>query len=210
MKQIKMLSTAAIAVIALMSMVEAGNAAAKEGVLCSTATDPCTSKWAVGTPTDFSLEKGTSTSFTDTNGNVLDTCTESTVKGRLTANPDGTGTATGENTTVDWGNCSFTTNALVLGKLKFEAEESFGSTWLIADAKIEVTINIGFLGDCRYGFEAGTKLGTVSVGKAGEATLTINGVANLLGGCFGPSTALWRAAYTLTEPTNTTLYVSHK
>jgi hypothetical protein len=210
MKYVKTLGLAAVAALALMALVGAGTASAKEGVLCSTASDPCNSKWAVGTVIDFSLEKGTSASLTDTNGNTLDTCTESTVKGVLKANPDGTGTATGENTTVDWGNCSFTTNTLVPGALRIEAEDNNGNGWLYADSTIEVTINIGFLGDCRYGVEAGTLLGTVKEGKAKEATFTANASAKLLGGCFGPSTSLWKASYILTEPTNTTLWVSHK
>jgi hypothetical protein len=210
MKHVKMLGFIAMVVMALVSLVGAGTAAAKEGVLCSTATDPCASKWPVGMLFDFSLEKATSWSFTDTSGNALDTCTESTIRAKLVANPDETGTATAELITSHWGNCTFTTTTVALGKVRFEAEDSNGNSLLYADEKIEITDNIGFLGDCRYGFEAGTKLGTLKEGKAGEATLTLNGVAKLLGGCFGPSTAIWKGAYTLTEPTNTTLYVSHK
>jgi len=208
MKHVKMLGLAAVAAMALMAFVGAGTASAAGGVLCSTATDPCTSKWAVNTVLDFSLEPGTSAKLTDTNGNLLDTCTESTVKGKLLANPDGTGTATGENTSITWGNCTWTTDTTKLGKLKVEAETETpmaGNGWLYADEEIKVTISLGAFGSCEYGVTAGTLLGTY---KESTETFTANAKATRLNGCLGPSTALWTATYVKTEPSGTTLWVS--
>jgi hypothetical protein len=205
MKYIRILGLAVVAAMALMAVVGAGTASAAGGVACSTATNPCTSKWAVPATLDFSLEAGTSALLTDTSGNVLDKCAISTVKGKLTANPDATNKqATGENTAITWEECSWPTVTKKLGKLRIEAEDDNGNGWLYADEEIRVTI-ANIFGDCEYGVTAGTKLGTF---KESSQTFTANAVASLLGGCFGPSTALWTASYVKTEPSNTTLYVS--
>jgi len=207
MKHLKMCVLAAVVGGALMAIPGASTASAN-GVLCSTATNPCTSKWAVGTALDFSLESGTSTKVTDTSGNVLDTCTESTVKDKLTSNPAGTTTATGENTSITWGNCAWTTDTTKLGKLKFEAEDDSGNGWLYSDEQIRWTINIPIFGSCEYGVEAGTRLGTVKEGTSANATITINAVIVKLNACVGPSTSLLTASYVMTEPNTTTLFVS--
>jgi hypothetical protein len=223
MKYLKMLGLAAVAAAALMAFVGAGTASAK-GVLCSTApvepSTTCTSKWAIGTVIDFSLKSGTSAKLTDTAGNTLDTCTASTVKGKLTANPDAGGTATGENTEITWGTketpCTVTTDTVKLGKLKIGAEDDKGNGDLYADATIEVTISI-FGTTCNYGVTEGTTIGTLKEGKAaplkeGEgpvATFVANAIANKLAGNFlCPETTKWVAEYVLTSPTGTTAFVS--
>ena len=221
MKHLKMLGLAVLAAMALTALVGAGTASAKAGVLCSNAqATGCTAPWPVGTVIDFSLKTGTSAKLTNTAGETLDTCTTATVKGKLTANPGATGTATGENTSITWGSagtpCTWTTTTTKLGKLSVEAESTHGSGWVYADETIEVTISIpSFLGGpCLYGVAAGTTLGTISEGKSGVSTFTANAVAkrntnNGVHPCLpGTETALWVAEYTLTEPVNTTLYVS--
>lgn len=75
MKYLKMLGLAAVAAAALMAFVGAGTASAKEGVLCSTTSNPCNSKWAAGTVIDFSL-KGSAVWTNAENGETLETCTE--------------------------------------------------------------------------------------------------------------------------------------
>jgi hypothetical protein len=202
MKYVKMLGLAAVAAMALMAFAGAGTASA-DGVLCSTATNPCTSPWAVGTVIDFSLQSGTSAHLEDTSGNTLDTCKESTVKGKLTANPDAENTATGENTSIAWGNCSATTDTTQLGKLKVKAENDEGDGILIADAEIRVTINI--FGSCEYGVTKGTELGTWD---EQTGVFTANAIATRLNTCLGPKTSIWHATYVKTEPSSTTLYVS--
>jgi len=216
MKHLKILALAAVAAGVLTAIAGAGTASAG-GTLCSVAPSPtngpCSSasRWAVNTLLDFSLESGTTTRLTDTDGNIIDTCTESTIKGKLTSNPGGTTTATGENTTIEWGNCTWTTDTVKLqtGKLKLEAEDDNGNSWLYADEKIEVTIFIPLVGSCNYGVESGTKLGTIKEGKGTGATFTANAVATRMNEtCPGPSTALWTASYVMTEPSSTTLWVA--
>jgi hypothetical protein len=214
MKYIKMLGLAVVAAAALMAMVGAGTASAKEGVLCSTATDPCTSKWAVPTTLDFSLTSGTTAKLVDTSNNTLDSCTTSTVHGVLTANPSASGTATGEISKegLTWGvggSCTVTTDTIVPGKLVIEAEDNSGNGWVYEDtgSKTEVTVNV--FSSCNYGVEGGTRIGTLKEGK--PATFIANAVAKkLAGGFLCPETTKWTASYELTAPKETTLYVSHK
>lgn len=210
MKYIKMLGLAAVAAMALMAFVGAGTASAAGGVLCSTATNPCNSKWAIGTALDFSLKSGTSAKLTNTEGSTLDSCSESTVKGTLTKNPstevgESNGQATGENTTISWGNCSFTTDTTKLGTLRVEAEDDSGNGKLYADGEIKVTISLGVFGDCEYGVTAGTELGTF---KESTQEFTANAKATRLNSCLGPATSVWTATYVKTEPSATTLFVS--
>jgi hypothetical protein len=216
MKYLKMLGLAAVAAGALMAFVGAGTAAAEGGVLCSTAPEistlRCTSKWAVGTVIDFSLKSGTSAKLTDTAGNTLDTCTASTVKGKLTANPDASGFATGENTEITWGTaatpCTVTIDTIVPGKFRFIAENDFGYSELWADSGIEITISI-FGTTCTYGVHAGATLGTLVEGTGTAVGFTINAVAFKLAGNFlCPETTKWVAEYVLTSPSSTTAYVS--
>jgi hypothetical protein len=187
-----------------------GPASAMGGVLCSTATNPCTSKWATPTTLDFSLKSGASWKFTDTPGNTLDTCTASTVKGKLTANPSG-GQATIENSELAWGSgssCLVTTDTIAPGKLKIDSKGG-GAGTIYSDAKIEITIVI-FGGSCNYALEAGGDFGELRE-SLGEATsgLVVNAVFKKTSGSFlCPETARSSAEYTVTSPSGTTLYVS--
>jgi hypothetical protein len=212
MKYLKMLGLAGLMAAALMAFVGAGTASASGGVLCSTATNPCTSRWAVGSVLDFSLKTGTSALLVETappngEGNTLDSCTGSTVKGKITSNPGGAANgATGENQEITWTGCTQTTKTTKLGKLRVTSDGD-GNGLLVADEQIKVTVLVfGFI-DCEYGVEPGTTIGTIDEGNPG--TFTANAVATLLNNCFGgPKTALWTATYTQTAPAGTTLYVS--
>jgi hypothetical protein len=202
MKHVKKLGLAAAAAMALMALVGVGTASAG-GVLCSTATNPCTSKWPVITALDFSLQSGTSSHIEDTSGNTLMTCKEATIKGNLTANPDAEGEATVENTAIIWGSCIATTDTTQLGKLRFKAENDEGDGILISDAETRWTTSI--FGSCEYGYTKGTELGTWD---EQTQTLTINAILTRLNACLGPKTSIWHATYVKTEPSSTTLFVS--
>jgi hypothetical protein len=208
MKYLKMLGLAAVAASALMAFVGAGTAMAENGVVCSTNTNPCNSKWAVGTVLDWTLKPGTSARLTDTAGNTLDTCTFSTVKGRLSENPNGSGTATGVNEAIHWTGCTVTTDTDKLGKLKIKGIPGTINGTLYADDEIMVTISI-FGTTCGYGLESGGHIGTVFGGEA--PTFTASAVAKRLFGNFlCPETTRWNAEYVMTEPVKTPLYVVEK
>jgi len=191
MKYIKMLGIAAVAAMGLMAF--AGSASATE--LYNGATTVKS-----GTVLDFTLKSGTSALLTETGGSTLDTCTGSTVKGKVTNAGSSTTTVTGENTSITWTGCTFPTTTVTLGKL--EAHHVTGTTnaTLTADAEIGVTINTVFFGSCVYGVKNGTDLGLVTGGN--PATFTANAVAvKLSGSAFAcPETSKWQASYTSTEP----------
>jgi len=209
MRRIKMLGFAGMMIAAVMAVIGMGTASAAGGVLCSTATTPCGSKWPTGTTVDMSLQNGTASRVTDTSGNTIESCSTSTIKGSLAANPDASGTATVTITELTWGaggSCTVTKDTIVLGALKFESESS-GNGIIYADAKTEWTINV--FSSCGYGVEAGTKLGTLKEGTGTSAVFTVNAVIKKLnGGFLCPETEKWVAEYVLTSPPATTLYVS--
>jgi hypothetical protein len=205
MKYLKMLGLAAVAATALMAFVGVGSAMAEKGVACSTTTNPCTSRWAVGTKLDWTLKSGTSARLTDTAGNTLDTCTISTVRGQITENTNATGTATGVNEVIHWTGCTVTTDTITLGKLSIKGITGTHNGTLIADAEIGVTISI-FGTTCTYGLEKGGLIGTVTGGTA--PTFKAEAVAKrLVGNFLCPETTRWNAEYVMTEPVNTPLYI---
>jgi hypothetical protein len=217
MKYLKMLGLAAVAAAALMALVGAGTASAKEGVLCSTTSNPCNSKWAINTTLEFSLKKETSAKLVNAadTTQVLDTCTGTGTKvhGDLTANPAATGTATGKITSLIWEKCTFTTTTVTPGALTVEriAGTSNGTVREDPETESKVTINTVFFGSCVYGVKGGAHLGVITEGKANESHFTANeAVAEKLEGSnvACPPKALWTATYVLTVPTNTTLSVS--
>lgn len=221
MKYLKMLGLAAVAAAALMAFVGAGTASAKEGVICSTTSNPCNSKWAVNTVLDFSLKSGTSLKLTNAeNGETLKTCTGAgtTIKGTLTANPDATGTATVKLTEILLKECTFPTTTVpgFTGALKVERIAGTSNGTVRADAEIRITTNTVFFGTCIYGVKAGAHLGVITEGKAKgagapESEFTTENAAfeKLEGSNFAcPPKALWTATFVLTSPTNTTLSVS--
>lgn len=207
MKYLKMIGLAAVAAMALMAFAGAGTASAA-GVLCSTATNPCTSKWAAKTAMEFTLKTGTSAKLTTTEGTVLDTCTGSSVSGTLTENPNSTtknATGTVATAGLTWSGCSVTTSTLEGGTLEVEAGASGAGT--VKAKGFKVTTNTGLFGSCVFTAGTGTTLGTLSEGTAGSSTLVVNAnVTRESGLC--PNSAKWVAEYTLTKPTGTTLYVS--
>jgi len=226
MKYLKMLGLAAVAAAALMAFVGVGTASAGEGVLCSTTTNPCTSKWAVNTVLDFSLKSGTSAELTnEENGEVLDTCTGSsteagkstTVKGDLTKNPSteekdpAKGEATGINTEILWKTCTFPTNTVENGALKVSRIAGTSNGTVKADAQVRVTINTIFFGSCVYGVKAGADLGVITEGKgtASEFKAEHAPAEKLEGSAIAcPPNSTWTATYVLTTPSETTLSVS--
>jgi hypothetical protein len=73
----------------------------------------------------------------------------------------------------------------------------------VTSKEAEVTVNIGGI-SCTYGSQTGTDIGTLTGGS--PAKIDINAVVNKVAGGFAcPSTAIWEANYTVTEPKS--LYV---
>jgi hypothetical protein len=207
MKYLKMLGLAAIAGAALMAFIGAGTASAAGGALCSTATNPCTSRWATPTAMEFSLSSGTSSKLTDTSGNTLDTCTSSTISGSLTSNPGGATPASGTNSSITWGGCTVTTDTILPGGWKVESG-SGGSGKLTSNIKIEWTTSL-FGGTCSFVIDTGVSLGTIVTGIGSAVKAVYNAILRKSsGGFLCPETTKWTAEYVLTKPSATTHYVS--
>lgn len=210
MRFIKMLGLAAAAAMALMGFLGAGTASAT--TLCKTVPDAsgnCEAAWhyPVGTQIHATLEG--SAILEDTSGNVLDTCTESTILAHTTTTGGATETVKGQITALSWGSgttpCTATTDTVAgaLGTLEVHAETPHGNGTLTgAGSKVAVTL---FGVTCTYGTGIGTDLGTVTGGN--PATIDVNAVISKQeGGFLCPSTTKWTASYVVTSPTP--LYVA--
>jgi Flp pilus assembly protein TadG len=188
MKHLKTLGLALVAAMALMAVVASSASA--------TALYNGTTKLSAGAIIDFSIPSGTSAVLVDTSGNELDRCATSTVQGELSS------AATGPIKALTWGNCTFTTSTVTLGKLEVVWTSGTNGT-VKSDAQIEVTINTGLFGSCIYGVASGTSLGTLTTISSGRATVDTNAVVTKVGTNFVcPPTAKWMGSYTSTEPDN--------
>ena len=219
MRYVRMTVIAAVAALAVAAFVSAAASAAEPGYFCDTATDPCTSKWALNTVADFSLVAGGSSKLESTAGSNLNTCTSSTLKFKLTSNSGEEASATGENTETTWGGGStpcnpYSTTTSTLGKLRVKAEDDSGNAIVYADSEIEWTVSVpGFLGGpCIYKIPSGREIGTF---KESTQRWIVNAIVDRTQTgthpcIFGTGTNKWTAEYALTEPSETTLYVSTK
>ncbi len=197
MQHLKMLGLAAMAAAALTTIAGVGMASAT--VLCKNSlnTETCSEPYAIGTEGTASLVG--SAKLTDTKGNTLDTCSGSTVTGKLKEQGSGK-PATSELSTLTWSGCTFPTKTLVPG--------SGDLTWIkgtdngtLVTTETQVTISTVLFGSCSYGVGVGTDMGTVEGGNPGS--LAVNTViSKISGGAACPETTKFTANYVATSPTN--------
>jgi hypothetical protein len=209
MKYLKKLGLAASVAVASTAFLGAGSASAT--VLCSTTLStscPAGQTWPANTALDFSIPAGSSANLVDTAGEELDTCSASTVKGKLTNAGSSTETATGPVEELTWTSCTFPTKTLTLGKLEVHRITGTSNGTVTADGTFEVTINTVFFGSCIYGVTSGVSLGDITEGN--PAIFHANAVAEKFSGSnlACPSTSKWTATYTVTSPAGTTLSVN--
>lgn len=201
MKFLKMLGLAAVAAAALMAFAGAGPASAT--VVCKTqpTAGVCPSEWdyPVGTKGKASLAAGTSAALQTTAGEVLVTCTASTVEGTSENTGGATSTVKSTLTALTWSGCSSTVKTLNpgTGELHWIAGTNNGT---LTTFNTLVTVNI-FGVSCSYGTgAAGTDMGTTIGGNPGH--LAVNTAINKQeGGFLCPATARFSAEYVATEPT---------
>lgn len=206
MRNMRRLGLAAVVAAGLTLVAGAATASASSGVLCDTATNPCTSRWATGSVLDFSLKSGTSAKIVTTAGEELSTCNSSTIKGKLTSNAAG-GEATVENTELTWGVCSAPITTLKRGKYKANNTGSGNGTLYLIE-EIEYTVKHPVLGSCIYIVIITTDLGSTN---ESSGVLSVNAVSKKQAGsgALCPETVKWTGEYVKTEPAATTLYVSN-
>lgn len=187
MKNLKTFGLAAIAAMALSVFVASSASAttleggAPERVLGN------------GDTIDFSIPSGKSAVLVNTNGEEIDKCSTSTVKGKLSSG------TTGAIEELTWGSCTFATLTIIKGRLEVVSTGATNGT-VKADATIAVTINTVLFGSCIYGVESGTAIGTLAGKPAGFSANAV--VKKLEGPAACPETARWTGTYNSTEPAN--------
>jgi hypothetical protein len=204
MKHLKMLGLAAVAATALMAF--AGASSASATVLCKTNTNPCSSKWAVGTELEFSLKKGTSATWKGTNGETLKTCTGAKLRAEITNAGSATETVKAKVVEDSWTSCTVPTLTLQLGELEIHSiTGSTNGTLTLKGA--EFTTQDPLFGDCRYGTAAGgTDLGTLTSSGTGASVIDVLSTLSPVGLNCCPE-VVWNEEFTLTKPQETALFV---
>lgn len=147
---------------------------------------------SAGTTLHMTLESGSIVTSTTDEKTLVDTCTATTIDGKTT-NTSGT-TVTMEIEHLVSSGCTVTTLTLLPGKLHFS------STGTVTGSGTLITVNFSGV-SCRYGYGAGTHLGTVNTG-----TLSINAVINEQEpkAFLCPDTTKWVASYFITTPHDVT------
>lgn len=204
MRYLKMLGLAAIAAAALSAVWGAGSASAT--VLCRTYTIPCGEFWAWPTEITLksSLEPGSSLVIRDTAGNVLTTCTGSSLESKITKKGSAVETVVLKNEKVSPGECTSTTHVVANGELEVHYAPSPNNTrgtLTLKGTKITITrFGVG----CNIVAGAGSDIGTVTApGPPNEhATLDVEGVLFVEAeSILCPGHVVLEAKFNVTEPT---------
>jgi hypothetical protein len=179
MKYIKMLGLAAVAAMALMAFVGVGSASAV--TLCENfQTTNCTSHVNSGQEIDFSAED--SIKLAGPFGIVIDTCTESTVKGTTsnTGADDESVPVTGTVTSLTFGKCIRLTTVIAGGTLSVKGSGTGGNGTVTSnDATVTIhEIPSPFPSTCEY-VTTNTPIGTLTK-SATAATFDIEATINSL------------------------------
>jgi hypothetical protein len=188
MKYVKTFGLAVVAAMALMAFVGASAASA------ATLTSPAGTKLGVGAEIDASIEKGTTLLLTAGFANV--TCTESTVKGKIT-NAGGAGVpVSGNIETLTFSNCpGWHVKVLKKGTLAIHGNGTLTSS----GAEVTVSPLEGTSPTCTY-VTNNTDIGTLTSGT--PATMHINAslTKTASSGFLCASPAKWEGSYVVTTP----------
>lgn len=190
MKHLKTFGLAAIMALGLVALAAAGTASA---TTLSTDSGGFT-KYPSGTTIEATLKTGTSNTLQDTNGNVIATCTGSSIRGTTSAESEAF--LAGWVGWLTWEGCSQTSDTVDPGG--FEIHKTFGDTGSFYGFFTEVTFSI-FGVSCTYGTLGSRTFGSITGGSAPE--ISINAVLEKrAGGFLCPSDARWVASYVVTSP----------
>lgn len=191
MKHLKMLGLAAIAALGLTTFAGAGTASATTLFTNSNLTGA----YASGTVLHLTQRSGSSVIFTGGSGEVLMTCSESTIKGKPSTESGLPIRGTIESFT--WGQCTSTFDTVATGELSIE--KTGPNEGRVAGSGSQWTVNI-FGVSCTYGTGTGTTLGTITGGEAPTLSIKAVNLTKTAGGFLCPTTTGWDAEYTFTEP----------
>jgi hypothetical protein len=206
MKYLKMLGLVAIAAAALMAVAGSGTASAT--VLCHTTSTPCAQKWAANTQVEFTLGSGSSGEWMRTGGELITTCTEGQIKGKIS-------NAGSESATVKipvaasdfiWPKCTSTSETLAGGEFEIHAIAGTDNGTVTASGFNFTTTVTGI--SCSFYFPEGTIYGTLTASGSGNANIDINTVLSKKEGSFlCPSSLQWVEGFRQTAPSGTALFV---
>jgi hypothetical protein len=159
-------------------------------------------KLGVGSSLDFSLKSGTKVKITNTTGTeVLDECSTSTDKGKLTSAGGAAATVKRKVETLTWEGCTVPTTTTKAGEQETHWISGTTIGTVTSSTETSVSINTIFFGVCVYGAPAGTHLGTFT-GNLTPPVMDLNEiVVKREGSNFAcPETTKVTATYTGTEP----------
>jgi hypothetical protein len=210
MKSMKTLGLAVVAAVALAVVAGAGSASAT--VFCEENVEPCpeAKRWSKGTAVDFTLRPGTSLNSLDTVGNVLTTCTASTIGWTIGGAGGATVTVVGtaEAKQISLSSCTFSSTTVEGGELEFHSISGTSNATVTAK-RFRITVNTVFFGSCVWGVGTGTHLGTLTSSGTGASTLNVNAVLTKAEGSGFACPTEFRIAgeYLQTSPSGTPLFV---
>jgi hypothetical protein len=202
----KALGLAAIAAMALMAAAGAGSASAD--VFCTVNNTPECSHGAEISVIEPTLVKGSSLKLTDTSGNPLHTCSDSTISVNIEKQGEGV-EPEGKTSTFDWSGCTNPTTTVKNGSLKVETRETSPGVFVhtVTAFGTEVTTQIPFFGSCVFGVGSGVSLGDLVLGNT--AVLHVNtSVSKTSGGFACPSSYKWIADYQIAN--HSAVWISKK
>jgi hypothetical protein len=149
---------------------------------------------------EMTIEAGSSAILKNEFGKTVDTCTESTVKGK-TENVFSAATIGGALSTLTFGKCTHTTTVIAKGSLNFTWTSGLDGT--VSSSNAEVTVKeteFGVSAVCKTG--GGTKVGTFT-GSTTPGNIFAHAVVHVSAkincGILGNST--WTGKYIVTSPT---------
>ena len=195
MKHLKTLAMATAAAAAVMAFLGVGAASAT--VLCTTTSTPCTVPYPEETKFHATLEPGASALFQDTSGSEKKTCTEGTIKGKITKKGGAGATVIIGLEEWTWTNCTHTTVTIAAGELEVHNIVNTDNGTITGRNTKWTTVINGIT--CTYGFGNGVDIGDLTGGF--PATIDIDTVLSRQGGGFlCPETMTLTASFLVTEP----------
>lgn len=183
-----------VAVAAMASMAFAGASSASADVLCTENVAKCPKAKTV-TSFESTLSMGGAT-LASTSGEILDTCTSSTVAANIEKQGEGVNPS-GKISRLEWGGCTSTTDTVKSGFLEVDTVEGRNT---VTVSGTEVTVSI-FGVSCTYGAGASISLGDLTPGTPAVLHFE-NAFSKTAGGFLCPLSASWKATFTITNHTS--------
>jgi hypothetical protein len=199
MRSLKKLGLAVVAAAALMAIVGTGTASAT--VICKNnlSTTACSEIYPVGTKGTASLAAGTTALLETTGGELLVTCTGSTISSSIENAGSAATTVKSGVSTMNFTGCNLTVDVLKGGSAELHHIAGTDNGTLTT-FNTEVTVMI-FGVSCTYGSGTGLDVGITVGGNPGSMMLS-TAFPRIAGGFLCPADARFTGKYVATSPTN--------